>query len=399
MLIASGTLEKNCLDRGVVLVTGAGRGIGFEAARALLWLGARVALAEVDRATGHAAAARLSAEFGGDSVLFVPTDLGDEGQVRALVERCLGHWGRVDAVLNNAAALPMGAVAQTSLGDWDRSYGVNLRAPVLLAQAFIPGMLARRHGAFVCVSSSGAAPFMGPYEVFKTAQVELANTLSAELEGTGVHAFAIGPGIVETPGFLEGGGKVAALMGITTRELLEMNRAALLTPEAAGVGFACALALAERYHGSEVSSLQVLRDVGISVAAQATPAEAGGIDWHAAGEAITRVLATYAEQSEGWKRRNLFERQWVARDFKKNTGMSIDELRSQLEALGRAIDAHDGASVRCDAAAKLAAYYRHQQQLLKGFEKDPERVEKNLRVIDGWLDEIHTLATALRSPG
>ena len=86
---------------------------------------------------------------------------------------------------------------------------------MLLAQTFLAGMVSRKNGSFVCVSSSGAAPFMGPYEVFKTAQVELANTIAVEVEGTGVYAFTIGPGIVRTPGFLDGGSQVASLMNLT----------------------------------------------------------------------------------------------------------------------------------------------------------------------------------------
>jgi NAD(P)-dependent dehydrogenase (short-subunit alcohol dehydrogenase family) len=85
-------------------------------------------------------------------------------------------------------------------------------------------MIERKHGVFVCVSSSGAAPFMEAYEVFKTAQVELSNTISAEVEGTGVYAFTIGPGISKTPGFIEGGGRVASLMGMNLTDLFELNK-------------------------------------------------------------------------------------------------------------------------------------------------------------------------------
>ena len=140
---------------------------------------------------------------------------------------------------------------------------MNLRGPVLLAKKFLPAMLERKHGVFVCVSSSGAAPYMGPYEVFKTAQVELANTLSAEVEGTGVYAFTIGPESLKRQGFAEGGAKVASLMGMSLDELFELNKNAQISPEAAGAGFALAIAQAKRYHGQETSSIQVLREANI----------------------------------------------------------------------------------------------------------------------------------------
>ena len=98
-------------------------------------------------------------------------------------------FGKIDVVLNNATVFPMGAVKDTAIESWDFSYRVNLRGPVALARKFLPAMIERKHGVFVCVSSSGAAPFMGAYEVFKTTQVELSNTISSEVDGTGVFAF------------------------------------------------------------------------------------------------------------------------------------------------------------------------------------------------------------------
>ena len=111
--------------------------------------------------------------------------LANEDDIDHLDEAAKKKYGKVDIVLNNATVFPMGAVKDVGIEAWDLSYNVNLRGPVLLAKMFLPDMIERKHGVFVCVSSSGAAPFMGPYEVFKTAQVELANTLSAEVEGTG----------------------------------------------------------------------------------------------------------------------------------------------------------------------------------------------------------------------
>jgi NAD(P)-dependent dehydrogenase (short-subunit alcohol dehydrogenase family) len=70
----------------------------------------------------------------------------------------------------------MGAAKDMPLEAWDYSYRVNLRGPIGLARKFLPAMLERKHGVSVCVSSSGASPYMGAYEVFKTAQVELSHT-------------------------------------------------------------------------------------------------------------------------------------------------------------------------------------------------------------------------------
>jgi NAD(P)-dependent dehydrogenase (short-subunit alcohol dehydrogenase family) len=347
----------------------------------------------------------LEKEFGSGKVLFVKTDIGNDKDVEKLAEEAKKKWGKVDIVLNNATVFPIGAVKDTPVESWDFSYRVNLRGPVLLARAFLPDMITRKHGVFVCVSSSGAAPFMGAYEVFKTAQVELASTIAAEVEDIGVYAFTIGPGIVKTPGFMDGGGQVASLMGKTLDELLEMNRNFEISPEAAGVGFAAAIALASKYDQKEINSIQVLRDIGIILA--------GGNEEKKVAKQPTQqtspvpvttnvsisdmyksVLKTYVEQSESWKKRNLFERQWVSRDFKKNTGMSVDEMLTTLKDLEESLKSR-ASTKSMKHLKKLSVYYAHQQDQLRGFEKDPRKLQENLAIISGWIHDIKVLLDAL----
>jgi NAD(P)-dependent dehydrogenase (short-subunit alcohol dehydrogenase family) len=410
MLLSKGNFNRESLKSKTAIVTGAGRGIGFEAAKTLCWLGANVVIAEINEKTGKAAEEILKKEFGSEKTLFVKTDVGSEKDIERLSKAALDRFGKVDIVLNNATVFPIGAIKDTPIEQWDFSYRVNLRGPVLLAKTFLPAMLKRNEGVFVCVSSSGAAPFMGAYEVFKTAQVEFANTLASEVEGTGVYAFTIGPGISKTPGFAEGGAKVASLMGMSLDELFELNKNAQISPEAAGAGFAVAIAFAKMYHGQETSSIQVLREANIPFASeeevevqpqapiqQSTPKEAQPPASMSAAELYQAVLKTYLEQSEGWKKRNLFERQWISRDFKKTIGMSIDEMQTTLKALGDSLKAHDSIAEYIEPLQHLAGYYEHQQNQLRGFEKNPTKLEENLKVIDGWIRDAKSLVQALTS--
>jgi NAD(P)-dependent dehydrogenase (short-subunit alcohol dehydrogenase family) len=392
MLISTGKLARDSLKNEIVIVTGAGRGIGYEAARALLWLGANVVVAEIDEKNGKVAADNLQKEFGAGKAIFVKTDVGSEKDVKKLANEAHKTFEKVDAVLNDATVFPMGAITDKPIEDWDRSYYVNLRGPVLLAKEFIPDMLNRKHGAFVSVSSSGAAPYMGAYEVLRTAQVELANTLATEVEGTGVYAFTIGPGIVRTQAFVEGGGRVASLMGKTLEELMEMNKTFEISPEAAGVGFAASIVLASKYHGQETSSIQVLRQIGIVLTTEEKekPVSATNLGMNT-NRLYQAVMKTYVEQSEGWKKRNLFERQWISRDFKKNVGMSIDEMMALLKVLGEDLKNQTASSASVEDLKKLSAYYEHQQEQVKGFEKDPQKLEENSKVIDGWILDIKNL--------
>src|SRR3990170_3548808 len=159
MLISKSNLTRSSLAGEVAIVTGAGRGIGYETARALLWLGANVVIAEVDEKNGKNAAEKLENEFGSGKAFFVKTDVGNDKDIERLSKEATKKFGKVDIILNNATVFPMGAVKDTPVEKWDFSYRVNLRGPVLLARAFLPDMVKRKHGVFVCVSSSGAAPF------------------------------------------------------------------------------------------------------------------------------------------------------------------------------------------------------------------------------------------------
>jgi NAD(P)-dependent dehydrogenase (short-subunit alcohol dehydrogenase family) len=163
MLINQGNLPRDSLKGEVAIVTGAGRGIGYEAARALTWLGANVAIAEVNEDNGKIAAQLLEKEFGPAKVFFIKTDIGNDKDIEKLVKEVLKKWGKVDIILNNATVFSMDPVKDSQIEKWDQSYRVNLRGPVILAQTFLPDMIKRKHGVIVCVSSSGAAPFMGAY--------------------------------------------------------------------------------------------------------------------------------------------------------------------------------------------------------------------------------------------
>jgi NAD(P)-dependent dehydrogenase (short-subunit alcohol dehydrogenase family) len=398
LLISRGCLTPTHLAGRTAVVSGAGRGIGFEAARALLWLGARVVLAERDRGTGRAAEKRLRAEFERGRVLFVHTDVGDEGSVRRLKRRAERAFGQVDIVINNAAVTPLGAVASVPVSAWDRSYRVNLRGPVLLAGAFLPGMLERRQGVFVCVSSVGGA-YMGPYEVLKTAQVDLARTLAAELEDSGVIAFTIGPGIVKTPGFLTALPQVSRLYGKSEAEFIEMSRDHLLSPEAAGAGFAAAVAQAERWAGLEIGSRQALLAAEIAIPDQPGPRtlQLSETEWTEAHSLAGQVRQTLAEQHAGWLKRPLFEKQWILRDFKRFSGATPEDWLAALEKLEQ-----DLAGRRPDSLASLpvspgriAAYHRHMQEMLAGYEKDPQKLADHMRILKEWESEAGRLARLL----
>jgi len=378
-----------------VVITGAGGGIGFEAARSLLWLGANVVIAEINETKGSDSAEKLRGEFQTDRVYFVKTDVGDEASVKNLYHECVQRFGKVDAVLNNATIAVVGLVKDLAIEEWDASYRVNLRGPVLMARQFLPDMIFRKHGVFACVSSTGTA-FLGGYETFKAAQVHLANTLDAELEGTGVIIFTIGPGLVPTETASRAVEQLAPKMGMTVEAFFEMNKSAVLTPEEAGAGFAVAIALAEQFKGMEISSMQALKAADINYGSEDKEAVVKLTEEDQRQQVMVlceRVLLTLKEQSEGWKHRSLFERQWVIRDFKKTAGMTADEWLDALRQLKACLV--KGEMQVIPPLTKLAGYYNHLAELAKGYERDPAKLQENLKHVYGWRDEVEQLEKAL----
>ena len=386
LVISKGSLRKDQLGGKIALITGAGGGIGFEAARSLIWLGATVIIVDIDKHKGK------TAEFGPNTSIFIRTDIGNERQVKSLAEKIYRLYGHLDIIFNNATVAPIGAVQKVGIKKWDLSYRTNLRGPVLLLEYFLPKMLERNTGVIAFVPSSGAAPYMGAYEVFKTSQVELSNTLSGELEGTGVITYSIGPGIVKTDTAQKAISEVAPLYGKSEAEFYKMSEHVLLTAEEAGAGFAASVALANNYSGLEISSSQALTDIGVTFQDKNddTSILLKTGDYLPVLEVLYEIRQTFSEQVDGWKSRSVFERQWVLRNFKKYTGAApeyfIDKLKEFYERAQN--NELSKSALKELPVEKIALYYKHQIDLLKSYEKNPEKVKEYSQLMENWIDSI-----------
>lgn len=322
MMIRQMKFAENALSGKKVLFTGGGGGIGFEAAKALAYMGATVIIAEIDKEKGMHAAEYLKAHFPNSGAEYYEIDLSREQQIRAMRQDLTKKYGFIDVLFHNACVAPIGTVEGVPLETWQKSYRVNFEAPLLLTQLFLPEMKKRNSGVLAFVPSSGAAPYMGAYEVFKTAQVELCNTLAGELEGTGIFTYAIGPGLVKTQTAMDSIQIVANNMGMGTEAFYRMNGSHILSAEEAGCGFALSVLRAEQYNGQEIGSIQVLADCGLINETGPKTDDVKALD--AIFPSIQKMITVYQEQYAGWMSRNIFEKQWVLRDFKKTVGMSAE---------------------------------------------------------------------------
>ncbi len=117
MLIKKDKSLKNRLNRKVILLTGAGGGIGFEAAKAFAYMGAKVIIAEVDGKKGTYAEQYLNSTFDNYLVDFYKIDLSDENQIMIMYDFINKEYGCPDVIFNNATMTAMGIVYQSKEED------------------------------------------------------------------------------------------------------------------------------------------------------------------------------------------------------------------------------------------------------------------------------------------
>lgn len=187
------------LEGRVALVTGAGRGIGAAIAERLAREGCSVAVNSLHDASARGMVDRL-VESGAEAHAF-PADVGDPRQVDAMVDTVEAWRGPVEILVNNAATLTMERLLDLDLKTWHDIVRVNLGGTFSCSRRVVPAMREAGWGRIVSISSIWGLIGAGgatPYCASKGGQVGLTRALAAELEGTGVRAHAVGPGVIDT---------------------------------------------------------------------------------------------------------------------------------------------------------------------------------------------------------
>jgi 3-oxoacyl-[acyl-carrier protein] reductase len=188
------------LEGKVALVTGAGRGIGKAIALLLGTAGCRVMLAARSREQLAEVEREITAAKGIAAV--VPCDLTRDDDIEKLVSECRRNFGSVDILINNAGWGKRAPVVKARVEDWDQTFRLNLRAPMLLAQRLLPAMIEKGEGAVINIGSvsgkSGEANGAA-YSASKFGLIGFTQSLYEEVRQHGVKVSVILPGFVDTP--------------------------------------------------------------------------------------------------------------------------------------------------------------------------------------------------------
>ena len=187
------------LQGKVALVTGAAQGLGQAYAQRLAEDGADLVLADLNPTTET----EQLVQAAGRRVLSVITDVSDPDQVTRLAQAAEQEFGRVDIVINNAGIYPFQPFDKMTFADWKKVMGTNLDANFLMAQAFVPGMKARKWGRIVGVTSNTVwvnDPNFLHYVTSKMAVVGFTRALASEVGNDGITVNCVGPSLTRTPG-------------------------------------------------------------------------------------------------------------------------------------------------------------------------------------------------------
>lgn len=183
----------------VVIVTGAGSGIGRGISEVLAGHQARIAVVDRNKAGMQETCSELE-KLGAESEA-ITCDVGDEEQVQAMAESVRKRFGRIDGLVNNAGVYFAKPFEQITAEEWDHVIGVDLRGTFLCTRACIGDFLRQGSGSVVNVSSVhsvACVPDASPYDAAKWGVVGMTKALAVEYASRGIRFNCLSPGLIDT---------------------------------------------------------------------------------------------------------------------------------------------------------------------------------------------------------
>ena len=186
------------LQDRVVVITGAGSGLGLASARRMAEEGAKIVAVDVDEPAGEAAAKETGGEF-------VAADVADEDQVKDLYDGVAARYGRVDVAFNNAGISPPDddSILTTGIDAWRRVQEINLTSVYLCCKYVLPHMQRQGKGSIINTASFvavvGAATSQISYTASKGGVLAMSRELGVQFARDGIRVNALCPGPINTP--------------------------------------------------------------------------------------------------------------------------------------------------------------------------------------------------------
>jgi meso-butanediol dehydrogenase/(S,S)-butanediol dehydrogenase/diacetyl reductase len=197
--MTSGAIGSRRFEGKIVLITGAGHGIGRASAERFAAEGASVIVVDIDQATANETAGAIHAA--GSTAHAIATDVADPDAVESMAAEALQRFGRIDVLHNNAGRLRPGSVTDLAVDEWDRTFAVNIRSMFLVCRAVIPTM--RTQGGGAIVNTASTSGLVGEattpaYNASKAAIINFTRQLVADYSRFGIRANCVCPGWVPT---------------------------------------------------------------------------------------------------------------------------------------------------------------------------------------------------------
>ncbi|PKL35415.1 MAG: hypothetical protein CVV44_21650 [Spirochaetae bacterium HGW-Spirochaetae-1] len=183
------------LQDAVICITGASSGIGWAAAKAFDRAGARLSLV----ARRKERLAELASEL--RDAIIIPADMSDASRAASMIEETVRHFGRIDILVNNAAAIIVSRADETGPDDLHRSFATNLVGPLVAVNTALPYMRRQGYGHIINVGSPGfliGVPCYTSYVCSKAAMSAWTRTIQAEWADTGIVVSEYFPGYIKT---------------------------------------------------------------------------------------------------------------------------------------------------------------------------------------------------------